>query len=65
MGFVPHEVNFTAVIHPWLRPFLLSRLGKRALMEVKRLAPQREMLHRVAAILEIAQAFRGQIRGSR
>jgi hypothetical protein len=59
MGFVPHEVNFVAVIHPWLRPFLLSGLGKGALMKVSHLVPQYEMLHRAAAVLEIARAFRG------
>jgi len=61
MGFVPHEVNFAAVVHPWLRPVLLSRLGQSMLMAMRRRAPEREILHRVAAVLEIARAFRGQI----
>jgi hypothetical protein len=60
LGFVPHEANFVAVVHPWLRPVLLSKLGHSTLVGLKRLAPQWEMSHRVEAVLKMARTFQEQ-----
>ena len=58
MGFKKEPAELVVVLHPWLRPMLLSRLGQRALAVARRLRPGSDSLKRAAAILDIARTSR-------
>jgi len=58
MGFKKEPAELVVVLHPWLRPMLLSRLGQGALAVTRRLHPKSDSLKRTAAILDIARASR-------